>query len=382
MDRMLKVNPLPVLTWNKQKINSAELIWPEGLAAGVGPAGTELPETVRFAMLEDAEAWYAEHGLKYEMEAVVACKYACAADQSFPTGMGGGVDALLKECGAAARLYEIDGRGVSLRFDYRYADGDARMDSAIFHLKPGSEATVIEYYTAEPGSGFAGSVARAWVEEGASLRLIRLQMLPEAFVFADDLGARLEKDAKMEYTSMQLGSRRLYAGAYFDQWGEASEVDSGMAYLAPSGSFVDYNYVDCFRGKDTKGIMRFHGVMEEKSEKNARETLDFRKGCTGAFGDEEEDILAMGDDVVNKAIPMILGEEEDMSGRHAVTVGKLSPEMLYYMQSRGITRKTAEEMMIRSRIGQVSRRIPDPALSKAVEEYLDTLFGASADAAE
>ena len=31
MDRMLKVNPLPVLTWNKQKINAAEMLWPAGL---------------------------------------------------------------------------------------------------------------------------------------------------------------------------------------------------------------------------------------------------------------------------------------------------------------------------------------------------------------
>ncbi len=375
MDRIVKVNPLPVLTWNKQKINAAEMVWPAGLTAGVGPEGTELPDGVRLSMLKDAEAWFGQHSLKYEKEAVVACKFACAADQTFPTGMGGGADALLKESGTETRLYEIDGRDITLHFDYRYADGDARMDAAIFHLKAGSEATVIEYYTAEQGSGFAGTMARAWVEEGASLKLVRLQMLPEGFVFADDMGARLEKDAKMEYTSLQLGSRRLYAGAYFDQWGADSEIDAGMGYLAPAGSYLDYNYVDCFRGRNTKGTMRFHGVMEEKTEKNARETLDFRKGCTGAIGDEEEDILAMGDDVINKAVPMILGEEEDMSGRHAVTVGKLSPEMLYYMQSRGVSRKKAEEMMIRSRIGQVSHRIPDADLTAAVEQYLDTYFG-------
>ena len=374
MDGKLKINPLPVLTWNKQKINGAEFERPASLTAGEGPAKQELPEGVRLSILADADAWFAEKGLKYKKEAYVAGKYAMAADQEFPTGAGGAVDALVRECGGKTRLYEIDGSGITLRLDHRYSDGDAKMDSAIFHLSAGSEATVTEYYTADKGSGFAGSLARVWLEEGASLKFIRLQMLPEGFVFLDDLGVRLEKDAVMEHTELQLGSRRLYNGAYFDQWGDASQVDSSLGYLAPAGSFLDYNYVDCFRGKETKGILRFHGVMEEKVEKSARETLDFRKGCIGAFGDEEEDILAMGDDVVNKVIPMILGEEEDMSGRHAVTVGKLSPEMLFYMQSRGISRARAEELMIRSRLGQVSHRIPDADLSAAVEQYLDTYF--------
>ncbi len=374
MDGKLKINPLPVLTWNKQKINGAELERPASLTAGEGPEELTLPEGVRFSLLTDADAWFAQKGLKYKKEAVVAGKYAMAADQEFPTGMGGDADGLLRECGGKTRLYEIDGSRITLRLDHRYSEGDAKLDAELFHLSAGSEATVIEYYTADKGSGFAGSLTRAWLEEGATLKFIRLQMLPEGFVFLNDLGARLEKDAVMEHTELQLGSRRLYHGAYFDQWGEASQVDSCLGYLAPAGSFLDYNYVDCFRGKDTKGILRFYGVMEEKVEKSARETLDFRKGCIGAFGDEEEDILAMGDDVINKVIPMILGEEEDMSGRHAVTVGKLSPEMLFYMQSRGISRAKAEELMIRSRLGQVSRRIPDADLTAAVEQYLDTYF--------
>ena len=63
-----------------------------------------------------------------------------------------------------------------------------------------------------------------------------------------------------------------------------------------------------------------------------------------------------------------------MSGRHAVSVGRLSPDMLYYMQSRGIDEIKAQELMLRSRILAMSAQIPDEELQKAVERYLDRLY--------
>ena len=140
------------------------------------------------------------------------------------------------------------------------------------------------------------------------------------------------------------------------------------------GSFLDYNYVDTFRGKKTQGVMRFHGVLFEKAQKVSRETLDFRQYCTDAEGDEEEDILVLGDDIVNKANPMILGEEEKVSGRHAVSIGKLSPEMLFYMQSRGIDEAKAQELMVRARIMEVASRIPDDEIYRQAGYYVDRAY--------
>ena len=59
----------------------------------------------------------------------------------------------------------------------------------------------------------------------------------------------------------------------------------------------------------------------------------------GAKGDEKEDVLLVGDNMVNQTIPLILCAEEDVEGNHGASIGKLDENMLFYAATRGIPRR-------------------------------------------
>ncbi len=46
----------------------------------------------------------------------------------------------------------------------------------------------------------------------------------------------------------------------------------------------------------------------------------------------------LGDDVVNKTVPLILCAEENVVGNHGATIGELDEDTLFYFESRGIGR--------------------------------------------
>ncbi|MBR5422004.1 MAG: SufD family Fe-S cluster assembly protein [Lachnospiraceae bacterium] len=371
MEKVTKVNPLPVLTWNKLKLNDAQLAV-DGLTAYDAPA----LEPIKLLGEWDAEelaVWYKKEGIEYIPEAIVAGKYPMAGGQIFPGGSGAGVEELLKSAGAKTRVYELKGNGLKVRLDSIHDEGASVIESVLFVLRAGSDAELIRYVSGSGSSGFEGLHLRLVLEKGAKLHYTLLQMLKKDVTFLFDAGARLDEGAELTYSCLQLGSRKVYEGAYFDQIGDGCRLRSDLAYLGLKDSFFDYNYVDCFRGKKTEGVMRFHGVLCDNAQKVSRETLDFRQHCGEAIGDEEEDVLVMGPDIVNKAMPMILGEEEDVSGRHAVTIGRLSSDLLFYMQSRGISEALACELLLRSRILRVAARIPDEDLRGAVEAYLEQI---------
>ena len=342
MEIRKKVNHLPVLTWNKLDFNEATLSADVTFAQKEYRKETELPEGMRLAGTLDRAAfvkWSKEHGCETVPEAIVAGKFPMYAPDQFQTGMGAEIDDLLDDAGVKTLLYEVDGRiEKPVKFTYDY------------------------------------SSTRVYLEKGAKMHLIKAQMLPKDFIFFDDLGVKQQAEAEFTFTQLELGSRKAYLGACFDQIGEASVLRADLGYIAMPESFLDYNYVDTFRGKKSVGVMRFHGVLFDHAEKVSRETLDFRQYCTDAEGDEEEDILVLGDDIINKANPMILGEEEKVSGRHAVTIGKLSPEMLFYMQSRGIDEAKAQELMVRARIMEVAARIPDEEIYRQAGYYVDRAY--------
>ena len=112
------------------------------------------------------------------------------------------------------------------------------------------------------------------------------------------------------------------------------------------------------------------GVLRENGFKLFRGTIDFRKGCAGAVGNEKEDVLLLDDAVVNQTIPLILCEEEDVEGNHGATIGKLDEELLFYLESRGMSEEAVYEMMARARIDAIAGKITDTGMREKIRAYL------------
>ena len=81
-------------------------------------------------------------------------------------------------------------------------------------------------------------------------------------------------------------------------------------------------------------------------------------------------MLILDDGVVNKSIPIILCGEEDVEGAHGATIGRLDEELIFYMQSRGISEKECYELMAKARIHEVCGIIGDEATTRAVECFI------------
>ena len=90
-------------------------------------------------------------------------------------------------------------------------------------------------------------------------------------------------------------------------------------------------------------ILRTYSRMIDYAKKTYRGTIDFKNGCQGASGNEQEETLLLTPTVVNKSIPVILCDEEDVAGEHGATIGKLSNDILFYMNAHGISKEAAEK---------------------------------------
>jgi hypothetical protein len=89
-----------------------------------------------------------------------------------------------------------------------------------------------------------------------------------------------------------------------------------------------------------------------------------------AFGAETEDVLLLGETVVNKTVPLILCAEEDVKGSHGATIGQLDEEMLFYLGSRGISEEKAVDLMAGARIGRIIREIGDETAEQEAKAFL------------
>ena len=300
------------------------------------------------------------------------------SSQDIPTGMGVRIDRLMEDANVKTDLYTVlAGTTVSDPLSIRFSpkDGSASLVRQVFHVEKNASVTIlVDSYSHRSFSGFLGIQTCVLAEEGATVRLVRVQMLGGGFTHFDDLGAVVRQDARFDLVRLEFGTEASFNGCAVNLLGDDAAFTCELGYLARRKQTYDYNYVATHRGKRTKGTMHFHGVLLDSAKKLLRGTIDFRAGASGADGEENEDTLLLSEHAVNRTIPVILCQEEDISGHHGATIGQLSGDMLFYMQSRGFSEEEAKKLMIRARIMRVANLLPEGELKSHVNAYLcDTL---------
>ncbi len=343
--KTMQVGRIPSLTWNKLKVNYSLLEGDFSVTADVATAFEGLPEGISERALtgEEAEAFLSAHAPEEKQEAVIAGKEPIYHPQAFGTGLGKEVDDFVRASAKSVSLFEV-------------AEG-AKIDTPI-------------------ASGVSLISTRVVLERGAQLHLAKTQMLGRGFLSMDDLGAALKDGAALTLTQLELGAEKTYVGTQAELVGKASRLAVNMGYLVTrrENAWINVNAVQ--RGKKTDVKMHFDGVLDGTAQKNFCGTIDFRKGSKGSKGNEQENVLLLSDDIVNKTLPVILCEEEDVEGRHGASIGRLDEDMLFYMAARGIDEKTAEQMMVRARLRAVASAIPVRSLRDRIRDFIEEAFEA------
>lgn len=203
------------------------------------------------------------------------------------------------------------------------------------------------------------------IGDNARITLVTVCAGKEREIFCD-VGARVSEGADFNLIQLFLSGKRIYSGCRCALSGDRSSMKTDIAYLTAGSSSLDMNYVADHTGRRTTSEINVSGVLKDKAKKLFRGTIDFKKGAKGATGNEQEDVLLLDEETVNRTIPVILCAEEDVEGNHGATIGKLPEELLFYMNSRGIDTDTIYDMMARARIDSVCRLIMD----EPTEEYI------------
>ena len=135
-------------------------------------------------------------------------------------------------------------------------------------------------------------------------------------------------------------------------------------------SVIDLNYIIRQGGRRTDANMQVRGALLGKSEKIFRGTLDFLEGAKGSVGRENEEVVLLSPDVRNRSVPIMLSHEDDVDGHHAVSVGKMDEDKLFYLMSRGLDLAEAQRLVVEASFNPVLDRIPDDALKEEIDTYL------------
>ena len=154
--------------------------------------------------------------------------------------------------------------------------------------------------------------------------------------------------------------------------GEASKNNLNAIYLGKESQVFDLNYIGELRGKKSEMNIEVQGALNGNSKKHFKGTLDFKRGAKKAKGDENEFCMLLSDTARAIALPMLLCEEEDVEGNHSTAAGKLGNKELFYIMSRGFTKKEAMKLIVRAKFNKILETISKEELKNEILREIDS----------
>ncbi len=245
------------------------------------------------------------------------------------------------------------------------------IDNNMIIGEEGSTITVIMTYSSEKDvKAFHSGITRIYAKKGAVINLIKVQMLDGEGIHLDGTAALLEEDAQINYTFIELGAAVSITNCKSELIGDKSKSNLSSIYFGDKDRKIDINYIVNHFGKESESSIETQGALMDKSSKIFRGTIDFKKGCSGSKGKEEEYAVLLGKNVRNRSVPLLLCGEDNVEGQHAASTGKIDEDKLFYLMSRGFSEIEAKKLIIEAAFNPITEKIPCEELKDKISEYI------------
>ena len=177
--------------------------------------------------------------------------------------------------------------------------------------------------------------------------------------------------SNVKYTIVDIGGKYSISNYYSNIFGEGAKNDLKTIYLGVNNQVKDINYIAHLKGKDTVIDIDVQGALRDNTKKNFKGTIDFKRGCKGAKGDENEFCMLLSPEAKSLALPMLLCTEDDVEGNHSTASGKVDEKSLFYIMSRGFSEKEAIKLIVKARFTKIIERIKDEELRNVILDEID-----------
>lgn len=180
----------------------------------------------------------------------------------------------------------------------------------------------------------------------------------------------IKKDGQIQsaYAELSDGSCKGIYRYYLD--GEGAEAKVRMAILSKANENKTFEILIQHNYPHTYGQMDNYGVVKDQGRLVIDGIGTITKGQHGSSSHQTNKIMVFDSDCVASANPYLYIDEFDVKASHAAGVGKMDEEHLYYLQSRGLSKKQAMHLITYGYLKPVTEVIDNPMLKEQFEKVL------------
>ncbi len=206
---------------------------------------------------------------------------------------------------------------------------------------------------------------------GAKVKYSAVDQLGESITSYMNRRGYIMRDASVDWAIGVMNDGNVIADFDSDLVGEGAHAEVKIVAISSGKQTQGIDTRVTNKAPHTIGHILQHGVIRERGVLTFNGIGHILKGAKGADAQQESRVLMLSDKARGDANPILLIDENEVTAGHAASVGRVDPEEMYYLMSRGLHKEEAERLVIRGFLGSVLSAIPVEEVRKELVEVIE-----------
>ncbi|WHY97282.1 Fe-S cluster assembly protein SufD [Peribacillus simplex] len=236
-----------------------------------------------------------------------------------------------------------------------------------------SSVTYVENYfsSVESNEGVANIVTEVFANANAKVEYGAVDTLSKGFTTYVNRRGVAGRDARIEWALGLMNDGNTISDNTTYLMGDGSHGDTKSVVVGRGEQKQNFTTAIIHYGKRSEGYILKHGVMKEAASSIFNGIGKIEHGATKSNAEQESRVLMLSEKARGDANPILLIDEDDVTAGHAASVGRVDPLQLYYLMSRGITKKEAERLVIHGFLAPVVNQLPIEGVKKQLVAVIE-----------
>jgi len=249
----------------------------------------------------------------------------------------------------------------------------AHFSHLLVWVEDGASLTYVQEYaspTEAEGQTMHAGLVEVHVGDGANLRFVELQSWGEHVWNFSHERARVGRDGNLDWVFAALGTRLTKNFSDIDLIGKGATGRMSGFYFTDGVQHLDHDTQQNHLAPHTTSDLLFKGALTGKSRSVWQGMIYVAPGAQQTDGYQANRNLVLNNNARADSIPGLEILADDVRCTHGATVGKIDPEEVFYLRSRGIPYELAERLLVEGFFDPVMQRIPFEGVRARLQETI------------
>jgi Fe-S cluster assembly protein SufD len=224
--------------------------------------------------------------------------------------------------------------------------------------------------TESDGQSLHAGIVEVHVGDAANLRFVELQSWGEHMWNFSHERARVGRDGNLDWIFGAVGSHLTKNFSDLDLVGEGSTGRMSGFYFTDGVQHLDHDTQQNHLAPHTTSDLLFKGALRDHSRSVWQGMIYVAPGAQKTDGYQANRNLVLSDKARADSIPGLEILADDVRCTHGATVGKIDPELVFYLQSRGLPYADAERLIVEGFFDPIMQRIPFEGVRTRFQESI------------